>query len=65
MSDQGEAEQTALLWRVTGVSGKASLCRETGAEWDKEIAEDVKEECGKFGAVSHVYVDRNSKVFHF
>lgn len=38
------------------------LCRETVPEWDKEIAEDVKGECGKFGAVSHIYVDRNSKV---
>lgn len=37
-------------------------CRETEPEWDKDIAEDVKEECGKFGEVTHVYVDRNSKV---
>ena len=36
--------------------------RETVPDWDKEIAEDVKGECGKFGAVSHIYVDRNSKV---
>ena len=36
--------------------------RETEPDWDKEIADDVKEECSKFGAVNHVYVDRNSKV---
>jgi len=38
------------------------LRRETQPDWDKDIAEDVKEECGKFGSVSHVYVDRNSRV---
>ena len=36
--------------------------RETAADWDKEIGDDVKEECSKFGAVNHIYVDRNSKV---
>ena len=42
----------------------SQLCdvRETTPDWDKEIGEDVKEECGKFGAVNHIYVDRNSKV---
>ena len=35
--------------------------RETTEDWDKEIGEDVKEECSKFGAVNHIYVDRNSK----
>ena len=42
--------------------GGAIGCRETQPDWDKDIAEDVKEECGKFGSVNHVYVDRNSKV---
>ena len=36
--------------------------RETDPEWDKEIGEDVKQECSKFGAVLHHYVDRNSQV---
>ena len=38
--------------------------RETEPEWDKEIGDDVKEECGKYAAVQHIYVDRNSKVGH-
>ena len=41
----------------------AVLCRETEPDWDKEISDDVKEECSKFGgAVLHIYVDRNSRV---
>lgn len=36
--------------------------RETLPDWDKDIGEDVKGECSKFGAVNHIYVDRNSKV---
>ena len=39
---------------------------ETEADWDKEIAEDVKQECeSKFGAVSHIHVDRDSKGFAY
>lgn len=34
-----------------------------GPEWEKEIGQDVKEECGKFGEVLHIYVDKNSKGF--
>lgn len=44
------------------MSAPGAACRETEPEWDKDIAEDVKEECSKFGSVGHVYVDRNSKV---
>lgn len=37
---------------------------EQGAEWDIEIAEDVREECqAKYGPVEHVFVDRNSPGF--
>ena len=36
--------------------------RENDPEWDKEIGEDVKNECSKFGTVVHHYVDRNSQV---
>lgn len=32
------------------------------AEWEKEVAEDVKDECSKFGAVLHTHVDKNSQV---
>jgi RNA-binding protein 23/39 len=38
--------------------------QESEPDWDKEIANDVKEECSKFSAISHVFVDRNSKVQH-
>jgi RNA-binding protein 39 len=39
---------------------------ETESDWDKEIAEDVKQECeSKFGAVSHIHVDRDSKGFAY
>lgn len=43
---------------LTGVH----VARETEPEWDKEIGEDVKGECSKFGTVTHHYVDRNSQV---
>jgi RNA-binding protein 23/39 len=35
-----------------------SLEEETGEDWDVEIKEDVTEECSKFGAVIHCYVER-------
>jgi hypothetical protein len=38
-------------------------CRETSDNWDAEIAEDVGSECQKYGAVLHVFVDRNSRGF--
>lgn len=34
-----------------------------GDAWDEEIAEDVRDECKKFGPVAHVFVDPNSKGF--
>jgi len=36
---------------------------ETEPDWDVEIGEDVKEECSKYGAVLHHYVDKTSKGF--
>ena len=36
---------------------------ETEPEWWVDIAEDVREECGKHGEVSHVFVDRESEGF--
>ncbi|PSC72790.1 Splicing factor isoform 1 [Micractinium conductrix] len=36
---------------------------ETGDGWDQEIAEDVGGECGKYGQVLHVFVDRASRGF--
>ncbi|CAL9107986.1 unnamed protein product [Musa textilis] len=33
---------------------------ETQPDFDLEIQEDVQEECSKFGAVMHIYVDKNS-----
>ena len=38
-------------------------CRETADNWDAEIAEDVGGECGKYGPVEHVHVDRDSRGF--
>lgn len=37
--------------------------RETDPDWDQEIAGDVKEECSKYGPVSHLWVDKTSKGF--
>lgn len=37
--------------------------QEAGADWDEEIAEDVKEECSKYGRVEFVHVDKQSKGF--
>lgn len=39
----------------------AGGCRETEPDWEMEIAADTKEEAAKFGPVSHLHVDRNSK----
>lgn len=36
---------------------------ETQPGWDEEIAQDVREECGKFGRVDFVHVDAASKGF--
>lgn len=38
------------------------LHRETEPNWPDEIADDVKAECGKYGMVSHLHVDKDSKV---
>jgi len=38
------------------------LYRETEPDWPDEIAGDVKAECGKYGAVLHLHVDKDSKV---
>jgi RNA-binding protein 39 len=36
---------------------------ETEPNWDLEIAEDVTEECSKFGSIVHCYVDKKSQGF--
>lgn len=36
------------------------IYRETEPNWEKEIAEDVKDECSKFGSILHVHVEKNS-----
>ncbi|KAJ3337810.1 hypothetical protein HDU93_000485 [Gonapodya sp. JEL0774] len=33
---------------------------ETGDAWEKDIEEDVKDECSKFGTIIHIHVDKNS-----
>ena len=38
------------------------VCRETEPGWEQDIAEDVKDECQKYGAVVHAFVDRSSRV---
>lgn len=35
---------------------------ETEEDWHLDIAEDVKEECGKHGPVDHIFVDKDSRV---
>lgn len=35
--------------------------RETEPEWEKDIEEEVKEECSKYGEVLHIEVDKGSK----
>ena len=35
---------------------------ETEPDWDKDIKEDVEEECGKFGQVLHSYVEKDLPV---
>lgn len=42
--------------------GVLSCHRETEPDWPEEIAGDVKAECGKYGMVSHLHVDKDSKV---
>ncbi|XP_028104747.1 RNA-binding protein 39-like [Camellia sinensis] len=36
---------------------------ETEPEFDLDIKEDVQDECSKFGALKHIYVDKNSAGF--
>lgn len=36
---------------------------ETEPNWADDIKNDVAEECGKYGPVSHIYVDKDSKGF--
>lgn len=36
---------------------------EESPDWDKEIEEDVREECSKFGEVEHIHLDKCSKGF--
>jgi len=36
---------------------------ETEEDWHLDIAEDVKEECGKHGPVDHIFVDKDSRGF--
>jgi RNA-binding protein 23/39 len=41
----------------------SSLPRETGNEWDKELAEDVKGECEeKYGKVERIKVEKETQV---
>lgn len=42
--------------------GLFSVARETEPNWDADIRDDVYEECGKFGGVIHIYVDKLSQV---
>lgn len=35
---------------------------QTEPDWVTEVAEDVKDECSKFGQVLHIYVDKDSQV---
>ncbi|KAI9349033.1 splicing factor CC1-like protein [Obelidium mucronatum] len=37
--------------------------QETEPDWDTEIRQDVKEECGKYGKIVHIAVDKNSQGF--
>ena len=37
--------------------------QESEPDWWLEIGEDVKDECGKYGEVRHVHVDRDSQGF--
>ncbi|KAJ3025285.1 UNVERIFIED_CONTAM: hypothetical protein HDU68_007308 [Siphonaria sp. JEL0065] len=37
--------------------------QETEPDWDVEIRQDVKEECGKYGKIVHIAVDKNSQGF--
>ena len=39
-----------------------SLCRETEPDWDKDLRDEVLEECSKQGSVLHILVDRESTV---
>jgi len=34
---------------------------ESGPEWEKEIAEEVKSECSRFGTIFHIFVDKYSQ----
>ncbi|EFJ41426.1 hypothetical protein VOLCADRAFT_84128 [Volvox carteri f. nagariensis] len=39
----------------------AAAQEEMGQDWAEEIAQDVQDECSKYGAVVHIHVDKSSK----
>lgn len=63
---------TPLGHRQTGPIGDPSSClvlknmfnpaHETGHGWEKEIEEEIKDECSKYGAVQHIFADKNSQI---
>ncbi|XP_078481253.1 RNA-binding protein 39-like [Ciona intestinalis] len=70
----GQSMGLGLPQSATGTTGAppiATTCfqlsnmfdplNETGSSWDKEIRDDVIEECQRHGAVYHVFVDKQSK----
>jgi RNA-binding protein 39 len=72
--DEGYDEEVALLQGVLGPSSPIPTpClllknafdpeSETGNDWEKEIEEDFREECSKFGRVVFVHVDPKTKGF--
>lgn len=58
------ALQSMPMWHTRVALRDWPVCRETEPNWDEDIEKDVKEECGKYGAVNHAHVDKNSKVSH-
>eukprot|EP01118_Nematostelium_gracile_P018115 TRINITY_DN793_c0_g1_i1.p1 TRINITY_DN793_c0_g1~~TRINITY_DN793_c0_g1_i1.p1 ORF type:complete len:279 (-),score=68.16 TRINITY_DN793_c0_g1_i1:30-866(-) len=34
---------------------------ETEPDWDKELSDDIKDECSKYGSIVHIYVDKESQ----
>ncbi|KAK9865341.1 hypothetical protein WJX84_001809 [Apatococcus fuscideae] len=69
-SDQGMVYEQGILGPSSPIATPCLLLKnmfdpatETEPGWEQDIAEDVKDECQKYGAVVHAFVDRSSRGF--
>ena len=60
-STNGSSSAPPIATTCFQLSNMFDPAKETGVGWDKEIRDDVIEECQSHGKVHHVYVDKQSQ----